>query len=168
MSEDTPKSDPHEPADPATPCPSAPAPSRRSFLDLLLGLSALSWLGTVLYPVVRYLTPLPRSGPRGPKRLSPTELARLAEDDYVVVRAGGERVLVLTDPHGDVRAFSAACTHEACIVRYVPQDAWIWCACHNGRFDLEGHVIAGPPPRPLPRYEAHRDGEDVVVSTEEA
>jgi Rieske Fe-S protein len=25
----------------------------------------------------------------------------------------------------------------------------IWCACHNGTYDLEGRVASGPPPKPL-------------------
>ena len=29
--------------------------TRRSFLDTLLGVGAVGWLGTVLYPVVEYL-----------------------------------------------------------------------------------------------------------------
>jgi len=28
----------------------------------------------------------------------------------------------------------------------------IWCACHNGRFDLDGRVLSGPPPRPLAAF----------------
>ncbi len=39
----------------------------------------------------------------------------------------------------------------------------IWCACHNGHFDLTGRNIAGPPPRPLEEYRVEIRGEDVVV-----
>jgi Rieske Fe-S protein len=48
-------------------------------------------------------------------------------------------------------------------VRYVARDALIWCACHNGRFDLEGRVLAGPPPRPLARHSVLRDSEGAIT-----
>jgi Rieske Fe-S protein len=53
-------------------------------------------------------------------------------------------------------------------VQYVPGDGIVWCACHNGRFDLDGRVLSGPPPRPLPSYAVHEDDGDVIVSTESA
>ena len=34
-------------------------------IDLLLGASALGWIATVAYPVIRYLKPLPETGPGG-------------------------------------------------------------------------------------------------------
>jgi Rieske Fe-S protein len=45
----------------------------------------------------------------------------------------------------------------------VPGDSVIWCACHNGRFDLDGRVLAGPPPRPLEKYSCTRDPDGAVV-----
>jgi Rieske Fe-S protein len=26
------------------------------------------------------------------------------------------------------------------------------CPCHNGIYDLDGRVVSGPPPRPLPKF----------------
>jgi Rieske Fe-S protein len=40
----------------------------------------------------------------------------------------------------------------------------VWCACHNGRFDLTGRNVGGPPPRPLDQLEVAVRGDDVVVS----
>ena len=31
----------------------------------------------------------------------------------------------------------------------------IWCACHNGLYDLAGRNVSGPPPRPLEVFEVH-------------
>ncbi len=39
----------------------------------------------------------------------------------------------------------------------VPEKAHIWCACHNGHFDLNN--VAGPPPRPLDAYVVNVRGE---------
>lgn len=42
---------------------------------------------------------------------------------------------------GEWRAFSAVCTHLNCTVQYRPDTQQIWCACHNGLYDLNGKVI---------------------------
>jgi len=137
--------------------------TRRSFLDLLLRVSVLAWLGSVLYPVLRYLKPLSLPGPSGPVRLTRAEVAKVEVDKFAIIPVGRERLLVFEDPQGELRALDAKCTHEGCTVRYVARDALIWCACHNGRFDLEGRVLAGPPPRPLARHSVLRDGEGAIT-----
>ena len=124
-------------------------------------------LASVLYPVLRYLKPLPAAGPGGPVRLTPADVAALDSKRFVIVPAAGTRLLVLRDPSHALRAFDARCTHEGCTVQYVPAQGGIWCACHNARFDLDGRVLAGPPPRPLPRYGVHQDDQgNVLVDTE--
>ena len=137
--------------------------TRRSFLDLLLSVSVLAWLGSVLYPVLRYLKPLSLPGPSGPVRLTRAEVAKVEVDKFAIIPVGSVRLLVFEDPQGELRALDAKCTHEGCTVRYVARDALIWCACHNGRFDLEGRVLAGPPPRPLARHSVLRDGEGAIT-----
>jgi Rieske Fe-S protein len=137
--------------------------TRRSFLDLLLSLSVVAWLVSVLYPILRYLKPLSLPGPSGPVRLTRAEVAQVEVDKFAIVPVGRERLLVFEDPSGELRALDAKCTHEGCTVRYVARDALIWCACHNGRFDLEGRVLAGPPPRPLARHTVLRDSEGAIT-----
>lgn len=143
--------------------------SRRSVLDLLLRVSVLGWLASVLYPVIRYLTPLPSAGPTGPVRLTRDEVSKVERQKFAIVPVGRDRVLVLEDAAGELHALDAKCTHEGCTVRYQPENALIWCACHNGRFDLQGRVLAGPPPRPLARHVVQRDSEGgITVSVAKA
>jgi len=137
--------------------------TRRSFLDLLLRVSVVAWLGSVLYPVLRYLKPLSLPGPSGPVRLTRAEVAKVEVDKFAIIPVGRERLLVFEDAKGELRALDAKCTHEGCTVRYVARDALIWCACHNGRFDLDGRVLAGPPPRPLARHSVLRDSEGAIT-----
>jgi nitrite reductase/ring-hydroxylating ferredoxin subunit len=55
---------------------------------------------------------------------------------------------------GTLVAYSSVCTHLACAVLWNRADGRIDCPCHDGEFDpRDGHVLAGPPPRPLPRIE---------------
>jgi Rieske Fe-S protein len=60
---------------------------------------------------------------------------------------------------GRLVAYSSVCTHLGCSVLW--QDQRLQCPCHNGEFDPStGEVVAGPPPRALPRVllEERSDG----------
>ena len=81
----------------------------------------------------------------------------------MVFQFGNQPGLLIRTPEGDLRAFTAVCTHLGCTVRYEPDSKVIWCPCHNGMFDLHGRNIAGPPPRPLSEYQVNlREGKIVV------
>ena len=140
-------------------------PNRRGVLELLLFGGTLGWLGSVVFPVLRYLKPLAAAGTSGPVRLTSEDQAKLDREHSVIVRAGPNRILVFEDTEQRLRALSARCTHEGCTVQFVPGDSVIWCACHNGRFDLDGRVLAGPPPRPLERHRALREADGTVLVT---
>jgi cytochrome b6-f complex iron-sulfur subunit len=140
--------------------------SRRHFLDLLLGASVLGWLASIAYPVIRYLKPLPQSGPTGPTHLTREETAKLEQNKFVIIPVSGQRVIVLQSAD-QLLAFSAKCTHEGCTVTYQPAQSVIWCPCHDGRFDLTGRVLSGPPPQPLLKYVALRQPDGGIVISEE-
>jgi Rieske Fe-S protein len=137
--------------------------TRRGFLDALLGATAVAALGSVLYPVLRYMKPQPQAGAGAPVMLAGEERARLEREKFVIIRMGPSRVIVFEDPARQVRALSARCTHEGCTVKYIPQESCISCACHDGKFDLDGRVISGPPPRPLDRFDIQRGADDSVT-----
>ena len=62
-------------------------------------------------------------------------------------------VYVLTENGQDFIAMSNICTHLGCRIRWIPEQEGFFCPCHNGVFGKDGSVIAGPPPRPLDRFE---------------
>jgi cytochrome b6-f complex iron-sulfur subunit len=140
--------------------------SRRHFFNLLLGASILGWLASVAYPVIRYLKPLPQTGPTGPTRLTRDESAKLEQNRFVIVPVSGQRVIVFQSQN-QLFALSAKCTHEGCTVTYLPGQSVIWCPCHDGRFDLTGRVLSGPPPQPLTKYLAQRQPDGGIVVSEE-
>ncbi len=131
--------------------------TRRSFLDWLLGTTVLAWLASTAYPIVRYLTPLPAAVQSGPARLTRGDLTKLDQQSFAIVPLGRKRVIVFRGSDQELRGLDANCTHEGCTVQYVADESIVWCACHNGRFDVDGRVISGPPPRPLPRYVVTKD-----------
>jgi cytochrome b6-f complex iron-sulfur subunit len=142
---------------------------RRSFLDLLLGVGVLGTAGSALFPVFKYLKPLPLEAAGGPLRLSDRDSAILEREQFVIVSAGSKRAIVFRDARSQLRALSAKCTHEGCTVQYLAGESIIWCACHNGRFDIDGRVLSGPPPKPLAEY-AVQSGDDggIIVNMEMA
>lgn len=136
--------------------------TRRQFLDLILGTAIAGTVGSIVYPILRYLKPLPASGPTGPVQLTSADVEKLRQAKFVIVPVAGKRVIVLRDGSGELRAFDARCTHEGCTVQFLSRESAIWCACHNARFNLDGNVLSGPPPRPLPAYTV-RESEDGAV-----
>lgn len=135
-------------------CAHCPNPKRRSFLNGLFGVSLLAWLSTALYPVIRYLSPLQGASNADEAELDDKSKGDILRNGFSIVAFGAARVLVLRDGKGTLRATSAKCTHEGCTVQYKADESIIWCACHNGRYDLDGRVLSGPPPRALAVYRA--------------
>lgn len=63
-------------------------------------------------------------------------------------------VYALTSNGQDYIVMSNVCTHLGCRVRWIPEKDSFFCPCHNGVFAKDGTVVAGPPPRPLDRFES--------------
>ena len=140
--------------------------SRRRFIDLLLGASILGWIASVAYPVVRYLKPLPQTGPTGPTHLTRDEAAKLEQNKFVIVPVSGQRVIVLQS-QDQLFAFGAKCTHEGCTITFLPGQSVMWCPCHDGRFDMNGRVLSGPPPQSLTKYTAKRQPDGSIIISEQ-
>jgi Rieske Fe-S protein len=49
--------------------------------------------------------------------------------------------------------FSNVCTHLSCRVSWKPELNHFFCPCHDGHYAKDGAVLAGPPPRPLDRFD---------------
>jgi arsenite oxidase small subunit len=61
-------------------------------------------------------------------------------------------------------AYSQSCTHLRCPVHYQHEEKRFYCLCHEGFFSAEnGRVLAGPPPRALPRYPVEIRGQEIWV-----
>lgn len=133
-------------------------PPRRTFLERFT-LGSLGGLATAyLAGILAYLAPARRSD----KATAGLTMVGSLEDWPVgtakVTQHGDRAVLVIRNETETV-GFSAACTHLGCIVHYDPERKQIMCPCHAAIFDLQGSVVSGPPPRPLPPVPVEvRDG----------
>lgn len=140
-----------------------PPGRRRDFLKYVLGGSFVAWLAAVFYPLFAYLKP-PKLGEVEVTSVKVGSVGDLKPNSGAIFRFGSKPALLVRTPSGDLRAFSAECTHLDCTVQYRSDLEVIWCACHNGKYDLNGGNISGPPPRPLDVYKVVVKGEDVFVS----
>ena len=142
--------------------PSARTPRRR-VVEFLLGGGLFASLVSFVYPVLRYLVP-PRVADLGGDEVVASKIGDLKPNGSKIFRFGSRPALLLMTAEGEYRALSAVCTHLSCTVQYRNDLHEIWCACHNGLYDLNGRNISGPPPRPLEAFQVHVRGDEIVVS----
>jgi cytochrome b6-f complex iron-sulfur subunit len=149
------------------PAPGARPPARRTFLDWLLGLSALGTLGAIGYPILKFVFPPPRPKGRAKGAVLAARVDELPPDQGKVFALGARPAILVHTPDGKWRAFAARCSHLSCTVRYRQDLHMIYCPCHDGRFDLTGKNVGGPPPRPLPEHSVVVKGDEVYVTETE-
>lgn len=135
---------------------------RRDFLDVWIKLAGTTLGAFVLYPVARYLVP-PKIPEATTRRVIAAKKDELAPGAFKTFPFGSQPAILVRSDDGQYRALSAVCTHLGCTVQYKNAERSIWCACHNGRYDLDGRNVSGPPPLPLERYVVHVEGDEVIV-----
>jgi len=137
--------------------------SRRDFLSYILGGGVLALMAAGANSIFRYVTP-PEGVETAVSSVVAAKVGELAPNSGKIFAFGEKPAILINTSDGELKSFTAVCTHLNCTVQYDPQAKYIWCACHNGRFDLNGRVISGPPPRPLEQYAVNIRGEDIIVS----
>ena len=136
---------------------------RRRVLNWFLGGSTFAWLGWVIYPLLRFLSPPPEQE-AAISSVKAATLSGMAPNSGQIFKFGRKPALIVRRPDGEFVAFLAKCTHLDCVVQYRSDKERIWCACHDGFYDLNGTNVSGPPPRPLDALEVHVQGDDVYVT----
>lgn len=137
--------------------------SKRDFLKYILTGGLFAFAASVLYPILAYLKP-PKQTEVVVSSVKAGLLKDIDKDSGQIVKFGNKPVILIRTPDDKLRAFSATCTHLDCTVQYRKDFGAIWCACHNGKYDLNGRNISGPPPRPLDEYRVVVQGDEVLIS----
>lgn len=137
---------------------------RRRVINWFLGTSVGALVVAVLYPVGRYLIPPEVAESTAGTVTLPIKSEDVKTNTGQIFKFGSRPGIVIRTPAGELRAFSAVCTHLNCTVQYRPDLGHIWCACHNGHYDLNGTNIAGPPPRPLDAFVVNIRGNQIVIN----
>jgi Rieske Fe-S protein len=135
---------------------------RRRFLSqAVMAFGLLFGMGTLAMRFAQFLVPSPV-----PKRYEPVLIgteSRVPMGEAVAMDLSGHKIMVLRTDEGVV-AFSRKCTDLGCLVSWSKERAQFVCPCHQGVFDKTGLNVAGPPPRPLDRYEVVKRGEQLYVN----
>ena len=139
--------------------------TRRKLTNSLLWIGSAGVMSAILFPLIRFLIP-----PKVIEAIQNTVLVgnedELAPGKAKIFKFGSKPGILIRMPSGKYRAFSAVCTHLQCTVQFRDDIKHIWCACHNGHYDLNGQVISGPPPRALDEYQVNiKDGNIYVSKT---
>ena len=143
-----------------------PKLSRRGFLHLLNQLLAATGLAALAAPVVAYFWPAKlEEVPSDPIPVG--DEASLPQGEAKTVRYGRYPAIILNTAERGLVAYSAVCTHFACIVKWNPESGMIECPCHEGFFSpSDGSVISGPPPEPLPEIRLFIDDGTIFIGGE--
>lgn len=144
--------------------------SRRQFLERLsIGLSAAAG-AAILVPSAGFsLAPLFRQGPSVWRPVGKASEFKLGETVAVVFQdasplpwagvTANTAAWLRREKENEFIAFSINCSHLGCPVRWLKEAGLFMCPCHGGVYYKDGTVAAGPPPRPLTRYEVRiREG----------
>ena len=135
---------------------------RRRFLSqAVMGFGMLFGLGTLGFRFMQFL--LPTTTDKQPETVLIGAETRIPLGDAVPMDLGGHKILVLKTQDG-VAAFSRRCTDLGCLVSWNKEREQFICPCHQGTFDKNGVNIAGPPPRPLDRFQIVKRGEQLYVN----
>jgi Rieske Fe-S protein len=137
-------------------------PKRRHFVEMFLGTGIVASLASFLYPVLRYLIP-PPSAELSSDTVLAGKTGDLKPNSGKIFRFGSRPALLIMTSDGKYRAMSGVCTHLGCTVQYRGDLHNVWCACHNGMYDLNGRNLSGPPPRPLEDYDVFVKGDEIYV-----
>lgn len=139
---------------------------RRRFLSqAVMGFGLLFGLGLLGVRFVQFL--LPSQKPTQPEPVLLGAEARIPMNEAIAMDLSGHKLLVLKTEEG-VAAFSRRCTDLGCLVSWDKQREQFVCPCHQGIYDKTGRNIAGPPPRPLDRFDIIKRGEQLYVNIQSA
>lgn len=136
---------------------------RRRFINVLLTISGTGFIASILYPLIRYFQP-PKQHEQEVSSVLAGKLSELKKESSKIIRFGNKPVILIHTAEDKLVAFSAICTHLECTVQYKKELGVIWCACHNGKYDLTGRNISGPPPQPLEKYKVVIKHDEIYIS----
>jgi len=122
--------------------------TRKEFLKLTKNVFTAIGLGAVAAPIIAYFYPAKlEEMPTDPVFAGKVE--EIPEGKSLKVQFGRYPAILIHTSEG-IKAYSAVCTHFACITAWDEDLGRIVCPCHEGYFDpIDGSVVSGPPPTPL-------------------
>jgi len=132
-------------------------PTRRAVLAGICGAAALAGCSSSSEDPA---APAPATGAGG----SIAKVADIPVGGGKVVLAGGQSVLIVQPTAGQIKAFSANCTHQGTIIGD-PVNGVSTCPNHGSRFNtVDGSVLNGPAGTPLGAVNVTVTGGDITLA----
>lgn len=151
---------------------------RRKFLAGIIGVVAGAVTAVVGLPAIAYIISPGVKNPNEDEWITlgpvsalepgvPTGFpySRSIQDGWVESTQTGVAYAVTQDGQ-TVTVFSNQCTHLSCRVTWKQDMDGFFCPCHDGLFDINGEVVAGPPPRPLDQFETKIENGQIMILLE--
>jgi quinol---cytochrome c reductase iron-sulfur subunit, bacillus type len=152
---------------------------RREFVAGVVGVLGAIMSAVVGLPLIGYIVApaLQRSGDAGwvplgaltalqPGVPTPLTFSRLMQVGWKRAKINRTAYAIL-DEANTVTVLSDVCTHLSCRVRWVAEQGVFACPCHEAIFDCLGNVVSGPPPRPLDRFQAKIENDQLLIWVED-
>lgn len=97
--------------------------------------------------------------------VSLAENPELAEVGGVLrfTQATGQTLFVMRVSETELRAVSAICTHQSCVVEWDTSEKFV-CPCHGSQFSATGAVLRGPALSPLRTFTTSLAGDTLTVT----
>lgn len=135
---------------------------RKTFIKTSFAMAALGLTSSSLFlESCTKSNPLPGQGPVN----FTLDLSQSANSALNI--SGGSVIthnIIVINVNGSFKALSDICTHQGCSVNYNNSSNNIICPCHGGAYDLNGNVLAGPPPAPLKKYKVTKSGTILTIT----
>ena len=135
-----------------------PISRRRLMAYAWMGAAAIV-MGELIFGTFAFLWPR-RKGPKVETVFIAGKVTDFKVGEIIPFRK--ERTFILRT-EGGFLAMSAICTHLHCVVNWNEMLKKFECPCHGAKFNLNGEVLEGPPPRPLDLYKLQLVAGNVVV-----
>lgn len=133
---------------------------RRIFLRFLTSLLGVTALSTFAYTLLRYFIPPEVDSKSETITIAKREIPIGTTRDLFIRRIP---IIVINRKDKGLTVLSRVCTHLGCLVNYDKENLILLCPCHAGKFDLDGNVISGPPPKPLQKFPFRVEGDNIVI-----
>jgi cytochrome b6-f complex iron-sulfur subunit len=133
--------------------------TRRRFLAYAWIGAAAVVVGELIFGTLAFLWPR-RKGPKVEAVFIAGKVTDFKVGEVTPFRK--ERAFILRT-EGGFLAISGVCPHLHCIVNWNEVLKKFECPCHGAKFNQNGEVLEGPPPRPLDLYKLQVVAGNVVI-----
>ncbi len=137
--------------------------TRNSFIQKIVTVWGMICSLPVIHVLIQYVIP-PEQANSATVPVPAGKRSEFSPGTTKLIRQGKSAIFVRETATGQLRAFSAKCTHLGCLVELQESEQIFRCHCHGSTFDQDGRILSGPAVKSLPPYRVEVRGEDIFIS----